>query len=76
MFNQEIPMERLVRGEYVCTTQYGFGNASGSGFGALWEDQGREKKYWKGTWENNMAGKSSDLCELKNLAETLEILAR
>ena len=37
--------------------------------------QGGEKKYSKGTWGKNMAGKSSNLCELKNLTETLDILS-
>ena len=34
----------------MCTTQYSYGDVSGSGFGALWEDQGGEKKHRKGNW--------------------------
>ena len=76
LFDRANPMNRILWGKYVCTSQYGFGDALGSGFDASWEDQGGEKKYWKGNWGNNMAGKSSNLCELKNPKEALDILAR
>ena len=31
------PLKRLMRRKDVCTTQYGFGDALGSGSGASWE---------------------------------------
>ena len=76
LFYHAIPLKRLVLGKDVFITRYGFGDTSGSCFGASWEDQGGEKKFWKGTWVNNMAGNSLNLRELKNLTEALDILAR
>ena len=62
LFDHATPPKRVVQVKDVCTTQYGFGDESGSGFGALWEDQGGENKYWKLTWVNNMYRDSVNLC--------------
>ena len=75
LFNHAIPPKRIVQGQNMCTTEYGFGDVSGSGFGTSREDQGREKKYREKNWGNNMAGKSSNLRELKKTTETLEIIS-
>ena len=61
LLNRVIPPKRLARVKYVCNTQYGFGDTPGSDFGSSWKDQGREKKYCKRTWRNNMDVKSSNL---------------
>jgi hypothetical protein len=37
MFKQEIPSKRLIRGFSVARIMYGFGDASGAGFGTSWE---------------------------------------
>ena len=76
LFNHAILTKRTVLVKDEFTTHYGLGDALRSGFGSLWDDQVRDKKYRNGTWENNMSVNSSNLRELKNLTETLEILAR
>ena len=63
LFNNANPLKRLVQGKDVCTTNYGFGDALGSGFGSSWEDQGGQNEHRKGTWGNNMSGESSNLCK-------------
>ena len=75
LFNHATPPRRLVRGKAIKEAGYGFGDASGKGFGASWEVRNGELYYRLGTWGDDMADQSSNLRELKNLLETLEVLA-
>ena len=76
LFNHDKPPRRLVRGKAIKEVQYGFGDASGKGFGASWEVKNGELYYRLGTWGSDMSDKSSNLRELKNLVETLEVMAK
>jgi hypothetical protein len=76
LFDHDKPPRRLVRGKAIKEAEYGFGDASGKGFGASWEVRNGELYYRLGTWGTDMSNQSSNLRELKNLLETLEIMAR
>ena len=76
LFDHATPPRRLVRGKAIKQAQYGFGDASGKGFGASWEVRNGELYYRLGTWGEDMDGHSSNLRELKNLVETLEVMAK
>ena len=76
LFDHPSPPRRLVRGKAIQAAQYGFGDASGKGFGASWEVRNGELYYRLGTWGEDMDGQSSNLRELKNLVETLETMAK
>ena len=54
---------------------YHFGDASGGGFGSSWETS---QGFWYcyGMWGRDEEEASSNLCELKNLVETLEVMAQ
>jgi hypothetical protein len=70
LFEGDTPKLRLVRGVKVGMSLFGFGDASGSGFGSSWE--GKEGiGYRFGTWGDSMNLQSSNLRELKNLVDTL-----
>ena len=47
---REVPPWRFIRGDKVATAQYGFGDASKSGFGAMFEDQNGNIWFCLGTW--------------------------
>ncbi len=67
----EVPPKRLARLMKVGNVIYGFGDASGAGYGASIEIDG--KIYWrKGSWKHSIAKESSNYRELRNLVETLE----
>ena len=53
---------------------YGFGDASGQGFGASWELRVGEVYFLLGTWGEDMSSESSSLQEWKNPVETLELM--
>jgi len=75
LFAEEVPQQRLVRGKALTFVLYGFGDASGGGFGSSWETaQGVRYRY--GTWGRDEEDASSNLRELKNLVETLEVMAQ
>ena len=76
LFDHDTPPRRLVRGKAIKEAQYGFGDASGKGFGASWEVRNAELYYRLGTWGEDMSDQSSNLRELKNLVETLEVMAK
>jgi len=76
LFDHAAPPRRLVRGKAIKEVQYGFGDASGKGFGASWEVKNGELYYRLGTWGEDMSDQSSNLRELKNLVETLEVMAK
>ena len=71
LFSSVTPPRRLVRGKAISEFIYGFGDASGAGFGASWEDRGKVQ-YRFGTWGKDMDNSSSNFRELKNLVDTLE----
>ena len=71
LFSLETPPLRLVRGKSVWEAVYGFGDASGKGFGGSWED--RNKIHYRlGSWGSDGDGTSSNFRELKNLVQTLD----
>ena len=74
LFGPDEPPHRLVRGTLIHSALYGFGDASGGGFGSSWEVEGKVK--WRlGTWgSEDSENSSSNLRELKNLVETLEVM--
>ena len=75
LFSGEVPQQRLVRGKALTFVLYGFGDASGGGFGSSWETaQGVRYRY--GTWGRDEEDASSNFRELKNLVETLEVMAQ
>ena len=70
LFQNDSPPLRLVRGHAIGSAKFGFGDASGGGFGSSW--QGRNgTPYRFGTWGEDMDGSSSNFRELKNLVDTL-----
>lgn len=77
------PTKRLVRGARIANIIYGFGDASGAGFGSSWLDGSQLKggedenattriDYRFGRWGSDGEGTSSNYRELRNLVETLE----
>jgi hypothetical protein len=70
----ENPPLRLVRPSMVRSVRYGFGDASGAGFGSTFSAPG-EILYRHGIWGNDDSGRSSNWRELTNLVETLELEA-
>jgi hypothetical protein len=81
MFQGSIPKLRLVRGFHVSRLLYGFGDASGAGFGASWidcnvgEESNKKVHYRFGRWGSEADGASSNFRELCNLVETLQAAA-
>jgi hypothetical protein len=71
LFAPEKPTLRLVRGHAIQFALFGFGDASGGGFGSSWEKAGKVS-YRFGTWGEDMDGESSNLRELTNLVDTLD----
>jgi hypothetical protein len=79
LLESEVPSKRLIRGTKLWEIIYGFGDASGAGFGMSWEKDGqgdtagtRGISYRFGRWGKEMDDSSSNLRELQNLVETLE----
>ena len=70
MKTEKLPL-RLVRGKRLAQVIYGFGDASGAGFGSSWKSK-RGINYRLGIWGRDMDGKSSNYRELRNLVETVE----
>ena len=72
------PSKRLIRGQGRAEVIYGFGDASGLGFGATWCQARCSKKivneigFRIGVWLEDTQDKSSNYRELANLVETLE----
>ena len=67
---------RLVRGNMILLVRYGFGDASGGGFGASWESE-EGVAYRFGVWnEAKNKGRSSNYRELRNLVEALETMCK
>ena len=70
LFEGDLPTKRLIRGSDILDIIYGFGDASGAGFGASWKIR-NEIKYRYGLWGSDLNGSSSNFRELKNLVDTL-----
>ena len=75
LFSEDLPPQRLVRGQLIHAVRYAFGDASKAGFGSSWMSSGGVK-YRFGTWGRSMANGSSNLRELKNLVDTLKLMAQ
>ena len=69
-FKATKPSWRFVRGKEICVVEYGFGDASGAGFGASFEMRGGIK-YRLGVWGRDVGGESSNFRELSNLVDAL-----
>jgi len=69
-FASDKPCWRFVRGKEVMVAEYGFGDASGSGFGSSYATQ-NGIQYRFGTWNADVGGESSNFRELKNLVDSL-----
>lgn len=76
LFSTELPPMKVVRAKECVEVIYGFGNASGAGFGAFWEDMKKQDKisYRIGVWNQEASLKSSNFRELTNLLEIMENL--
>ena len=76
--SSEQPPSSLLRGDKIMVVRYGFGDASGNGFGATWNKQkSSDISYRFGIWdEEDNDGRSSNYWELTKLVETLEELDR
>ena len=69
----EEPAVVLVRGKSIAEVVYGFGDASGGGFGTTWEEEEKGKiKFRMGVWSEGVRDNSSNFKELNNLVESLE----
>ena len=79
LFQGDKPSLRLVRGRHHSSVAYGFGDASGDGFGSSWKLRGSQTeskvKYRFGLWGDEADGSSSNFRELANLVETFEAMA-
>jgi hypothetical protein len=75
LFSASSPTKRLVRGSRIGAAIFGFGDASGTGFGSSWESK-PNTSFRFGTWGKDMEFESSNLRELKNLVDTLEEMSK
>ena len=71
LFGGDSPPLRLVRRKRIKSTNYGFGDASGGGFGSSWDTE-QGMAYCFGTSGENMDLESFNLREFRNLVDTLE----
>ena len=76
LFESEEPQHRLVRGTALMRAIYGFGDASGSGFGGSWKKKPGAVKYRFGLWGSDLDDSSSNHRELKNLADMVICMER
>ncbi len=73
LFDHDTPPKRLVRGKKVQEALYGFGDASGGGFGSSWKKNNDTRTRMRiGTWGSDMDDSSSNHRELRNLVDTLK----
>ncbi len=75
LFSASSPTKRLVRGSRIGAAIFGFGDASGTGFGSSWESK-PNTSFRFGTWGKDMEFESSNLRELQNLVDTLEEMSK
>ena len=72
MFQSEYPTVRHVRSKQILLAYYGFGDATGSGFGSTFEGKdGLRIRY--GLWGRDSNKLSSNYRELCNIVEALEL---
>eukprot|EP00985_Skeletonema_marinoi_P010070 scaffold4746_cov136-Skeletonema_marinoi.AAC.2 len=69
-----VPSYHLIK--VVFTAVYGFGDASGKGFGSTVGDGKKDVSYHMGIWGKDIEDESSNYRELRNLVETAEEEAR
>ncbi len=69
------PPLRLIRGERMNKTIFGFGDASGGGFGSSWEAKGKII-FRFGVWGDEMNGSSSNYKEASNDIKSLETMGK
>jgi len=69
-FAAEKPSWRFVRGREIMVAEYGFGDASGAGYGSSYATE-NGIQYRFGTWNSDLGGESSNFRELKNLVDSL-----
>ena len=72
LFKAIEPPLRLVRGKQILVVKYGFGDASGTGFGSSWTSSTNKISYRYGVWGSEDREQSSNYRELNNLVQTLE----
>jgi hypothetical protein len=71
IFEPESPLLMSLRALCVYHVMYGFGDASGKGFGStMLSDKGT--RFRIGTWDSDTEGESSNFREFENIVETLE----
>ena len=83
LFDHSAPVHRLVRGRKMSSAKLAFGDASGGGFGSSWEstqktevpDVDSHVGFRFGTWDASSSDMSSNYREMRNLVETLEVMA-
>ena len=72
----EHPPCRLVRGRKMLVVHYGFGDASGAGFGTSWKRSKGGVMIRYGVWGSDDGEQSSNYRELKNLVDSLVSLSK
>jgi hypothetical protein len=75
IMSSDTPPHRLVRGKQLSYVLYGFGDASGAGFGSSWKNKDG-LSYRFGIWGKDAHGKTSNYRELHNLVESLEEMGK
>ena len=63
LFEGDVPRERLIRGVESIDVIYGFGDASGAGFGSSWKT-GDSIKYRYGLWGSDLGYSGERLLDL------------
>jgi hypothetical protein len=72
LFSADHPAVRVIRPTSVLSVIYGFGDASGSGFGSSFT-HANGIVYRVGVWGSDVDGESSNYRELRNLVEAVEV---
>ena len=71
LMSANAPPKRAVRPKRISVVVYGFGDASGAGFGSTFS-AGKDVYFRHGVWGKDAEGLSSNYRELRNLVEALE----
>ena len=75
IFESETPIMVPVRPTHVVQLVYGFGDASGEGYGSAWvKDPTDRVRLRRGFWCTKVAERSSNYRELRNLVEAIKEL--
>ena len=71
LFEPLVSPQRLIRETSICEVVYGFGDASGSGFGSSWTKMNNNMgiHFRIGVWNEVASNRSSNFRELRNLVE-------